>query len=331
MSRRSFLVFGVFLIIIISIGSFEYSYAQQGLKRVRLSVSSSTVALLAIFAPYDKGFFRDEGIDLEIIHMSANLASTAVLTGDLDYNGAVTGVIGAAVQNRPMKVLIFTVARPLVFLMSKKEIKEPRDLKGKKVAGSTPGGSATLLANQALRHIGLEPGRDVSILPMGGTAAGRLAVLESGAVDASILSVPENIVAREKGYNELLFLGDVVEFAQSGFGATEKRIRENPDEIYRMVRAILRGLMFIWDKNRQGEVVDLIMKRWKLNDRKMAESIFRDLSRVLTKDASVKPESIQLLIDLARESAKVTRPVKVDEVVDYSFVEKARRELGLAK
>jgi NitT/TauT family transport system substrate-binding protein len=216
-----------------------------------------------------------------------------------------------------------------MFLISRKEIKEPRDLKGKKVAGSTPGASATLLAMQALRHIGLEPGRDVSILPMGGTAAGRLAVLESGAVDASLLSVPENFYAREKGYNELLFLGDVVEFAQSGFGATEKRIKENPDEIYRMVRAQLRSVTFLLDKTRQSEIVDMIMKRWKLGDRKMAESIFQDVTRVVAKDAVVTPSSIQTLIDLARESAKVTRPVKIEEVAEFSFVDRARKELGL--
>jgi NitT/TauT family transport system substrate-binding protein len=222
--------------------------AQQSRKKIRLSLSSTTVALLPTFAAYDKGFFRDEGFDVELIHMPATLASAALMTGDLDYNGAVSGVISAAVQGRPVKCLIFAVARPLMFLMSKKEIKEARDLKGKKVAGSTPGASATLLAVQALRHVGLEPGRDVSILPMGGTASARLAVLESGAVDASLLSVPENVIAREKGYNELLFLGDVVEFAQSGFGTTEKRIKENPDELYRMVRAQLRSVTFSWTR-----------------------------------------------------------------------------------
>ncbi|HEV8723303.1 MAG TPA: ABC transporter substrate-binding protein [Candidatus Binatia bacterium] len=309
----------------------DSAVAQSGRKKIRLSLSSTTVALLPTFAAFDKGFFRDEGFDVELIHMPATLASTALMTGDLDYNGAVSGVISAAVQGRPMKCLIFALARPLVFLMSRKEIKEPRDLKGKKVAGSTPGASATLLAMQALRHVGLEPGRDVSILPMGGTAAARLAVLESGAVDASLLSVPENVFAREKGFNELLFLGDVVEFAQSGFGATEKRIKENPDEVYRMVRAQLRSVMFLLDKNRQGEIVDMIMKRWKLSDRKMAESIFQDVARVVAKDAVVSPASIQSLIDLARESAKVTRPVKIDEVVDFTFVDRARKELGPTK
>ncbi len=305
--------------------------AQSSRKKIRLSLSSTTVALLPTFAAYDKGFFRDEGFDVELIQMPATLASTALMTGDLDYNGAATGVISAAVQGRPMKCLIFTESRPLMFLMSKKEIKEPRDLKGKKVAGSTPGASATLLAVQALRQLGLEPARDVSILPMGGTAAGRLAVLESGAVDASLLSVPENIFAREKGFNELLFLGDVVEFAQAGFGATEKRIKENPDEVYRMVRAELRALQYLLDKSRQAEIVDLVMKRWKLSKRKMAEAIFLDVSRVLAKDGLVPTESVQLLVDLARESAKVIKPIRAAEVVDYSFLDKARRELGFAK
>lgn len=326
-ARRS-LIFCAFLVLGIFFPGGSYA---QGQKKVRMSVSSTTVALLPIFAAFGKGFYQDEGIDLEIILMPATLASTAVLTGNIEYNGAVSGVIGAAVRDRPIKVLLFTVARPLLFLMSKKEIKHPRELRGKKVAGSSPGGSATLLAYQALRHFGLEPGRDVSVLPMGGTAASRFAVLESGAVDASILSVPENIFALEKGYNELIFLGEIVEFPQTGIGTSEKRIRENPEEVYRMVRALVRGLMFLWDKDRYEEILDLTMKRWKLNDRRVAAEMFRHVSRVLTKDASVKPESVQVLIDLAREGAKVTRPVKVAEVVDYSFVEKARKELGLMK
>ena len=305
--------------------------AQSVLKKVRMGSSSTNVYFLAIYTALHRGFFKDEGIDLEIVFMPANLASAAVLNGDLDYNGAVTGTIGAAVRGQPMKVLLFTVAKPLLFLMSKKDIKDIKQLKGKKIAGSSPGGSATLLANQALKQIGLEPGKDVSVLQMSGNAASRYAVLESGIVDASLLSVPENIIAQEKGYHELLFLGDVVEFPQNGFGTSEKRIRENPDEVYRMVRATLRGLQFVWDKNNQEAVTNILMKQWKVNDRKMAAEMARQVNRVLTKDAYVKPESVQVLIDLARDSAKVTKPVSVADVVDYTFLDKARKELGLTK
>ena len=305
--------------------------AQSGLKKVRMGSSSTNVSFLAIYTALHRGFFKDEGIDLEIVFMPANLASAAVLNGDLDYNGAVTGTIGAAVRGQPMKVLLFTVAKPLLFLMSKKDIKDIKQLKGKKIAGSSPGGSATLLANQALKQIGLEPGKDVSVLQMSGNAASRYAVLESGIVDASLLSVPENIIAQEKGYLELLFLGDVVEFPQNGFGTSEKRIRENPDEVYRMVRATLRGLQFVWEKNNQEAVTNILMKQWKVNDRKMAAEMARQVNRVLTKDAYVKPESVQVLIDLARDSAKVTKPVSVADVVDYTFLDKARKELGFTK
>ncbi len=303
----------------------------QTLKKIRMGNSSTNVAFLALYTALHRGFFKDEGIDLELIYMPANLASTAVLNGDIDYNGAVTGTIGAAVRGQPMKVLLFTVAKPLLFLMGKKEIKDVKQLKGKKVAGSSPGGSATMIAEKMLKHFGLEPGRDVSLLPMGGSAAGRYAVLETGVVDASFLSVPENIIALEKGYNELVFAGDVIEFPQNGFGTSEKKIRENPDEVYRMVRATLRGLQFIWDRSNQEAVTNVLMKQWKVNDRRMAAEMSKQVARVLTKDADVKPESVQVLIDLARESAKVTKPVTTADVVDYSFLDKARKELGIAK
>jgi ABC-type nitrate/sulfonate/bicarbonate transport system substrate-binding protein len=323
------------LVLLTVIGSqlllLQLSHAQVLLKKVRMGSSSTNVSFLALYTAYHRGFFKDEGIDLEIIYMPANLASTAVQSGDIDYNGAVTGTIGAAVRGQPMKVLLFTVSKPFLFLVSKKEIKDVKQLRGKKIAGSSPGGSATLIAEKVLKHYGLEPGRDVSLLPMGGSAAGRYAVLETGSVDASFLSVPENIIALERGYNELVFAGDVVEFPQNGFGTSEKKIRENPDEVYRMVRATLRGLQFVWDKGNQEAVTNVVMKQWKINDARMATEIFKQVTRVLTKDAYVKPESVQVLIDLARESAKVTKPVSVSEVVDYSFLDRARKELGITK
>ena len=98
-----------------------------------------------------------------------------------------------------------------------------------------------------------------------------------------------------------------------------------------MVRATLRGLQFVWEKNNQEAVTNILMKQWKVNDRKMAAEMGRQVNRVLTKDAYVKPESVQVLIDLARDSAKVTKPVSVADVVDYTFLDKARKELGLTK
>jgi len=71
------------------------------------------------------------------------------------------------------------------------------------------------------------------------------------------------------------------------------------------------------------------MKDMKPISAAMAKESFGQVMRVITKDGSVKPDSIQVLIDLVRKNTKVTRPVRVSQVTDFSFLEKAQRELGL--
>jgi NitT/TauT family transport system substrate-binding protein len=305
--------------------------AQSSPKTVRIGVSETHVGYLPLQVAYHKGFYKDEGIELEIILMPTNVINTATLTGQLDINGAVTGTVGSAVQGSPVKLLIVTVGKPLLFLVSRKEIKDPRELKGKKIAGSSPGGSATILAKQTLKHYGVDPDRDAAVLPMGGSTSSRFAALEAGVVDATVLPVPEIIFAKAKGYNELTFMGDIAQFPQNGFGATERKIRESPDEVYRMVRATLRGLLFLSDVKNRDEVVQIIMKQHKVSDRKLAEQMLGYSRRVVTKEAQVTPQEVQFLIELMRTNAKVSRPVTVEEVVDFSFLDRARKELGLIR
>jgi NitT/TauT family transport system substrate-binding protein len=327
--RRKFWTIGIVCALLLAPLCFPTSAHAQGAKKVRIAFPTRSVSFLAFYTAYHKGFYKDEGIELDQILMQPALASTATLTGDIDYNGAVTGVGGAAVRDRPMKVILFTVARPLQYLMTKKEIKEPRELKGKKIAGSSPGGTVTFLTVLVLKRLGLDPERDVFLNPMGGTGAGRLAALDSGVVDAVILESPDNILAQQKGFHELIFFGDFIEFPQNGFGTSDKKIRENPDEVYKMTRATLRGLQFLWDPKNREQVLDIIMKELKPPSRQMAGDTLGHVMRVITKDAFVKPESIQVLMDLVRENSKVTRPVPVGEVVDSTFLEKAQRELRL--
>jgi NitT/TauT family transport system substrate-binding protein len=305
--------------------------AQSNLKKVRLGIAATSVGFLPIYAAYHRGFYKEEGIDLEIILMSLAAANNAFFKGEIEYSAGLTGLALAAARNYPAKILIFTIAKPLQSFMSRKEIKEPRDLRGKKVAGSSPGGSATILAYQALRHFGLEPGKDVQVLPMGGSGAGRLAVLEQGVVDASLLSVPENIIALNKGYNELIFLGDIVNFPQNGFGTSVTRIQQQPEEVYKMVRATLRGLMFIMDDANRDQARDIMMKQWRVSDTKLASEMLGYLKRGLAKDAVISPDAVQYFLDLTRETSNVSQPISAAQVVDFSFLDRARKELRVAR
>jgi NitT/TauT family transport system substrate-binding protein len=284
--------------------SVPHLQAQTGLRKVRVSIPAANITYLPFYAAKEKGYYKEEGLDVEFILMPASLASTAVLTGDIDYNGAVTGVVAAAVRGQPIKAVIFTMR--------------------------SPGSTTDLATRSVLRQRSMEFGRDYSIVYVA-TEGGRLAALDSGVIDAAMLSVPENILARQKGFNELAFSADFIEFPQNGFGTSTKKIKENPDEIQRMVRATLRGLMFVADTKNKDASLDTIMKNWGVKSRPMAAEMYDYMARAMLRDGSISMNGLQALVDQQRESSKVTEPIAAAQVIDYSFVEKARKELGLAK
>jgi NitT/TauT family transport system substrate-binding protein len=307
--------------------SATHAIAQTDSKKVRVSIPGANVTYLPFYAAKDKGYYREEGIDVEFILMPANLASTAVLTGDIDYNGAVTGVVAAAVKGQPIKAVIFTMRSPVQGLMAKPEIKDLQQLKGRKIGVSSPGATTDLATRHILRKQGLEFGRDYSIVYVA-TESGRLAALETGVLDAAMLSVPENILAHQKGFNELALSADHLDFPQNGFGTSMKKIKENSDEVSRMVRATLRGLMFVSESKNKESCLDMIMKNWGIKSRPMASQMYDYMTKAMLRDASINMSGLQALVDQQRENAKVAEPVSAAQVIDYSFVERARKELG---
>jgi NitT/TauT family transport system substrate-binding protein len=302
--------------------------AQTGFKRVRVSIPAANVTYLPFYAAKDQGYYRDEGLDVEFILMPASIASTAVATGDIDYNGAVTGVVAAAVKGQPIKAVIFTMRSPVQGLMAKPEIKDLQQLKGKKIAVSSPGSTTDITTRYILRRLNFEVARDYSVVYVA-TEPGRLAALDAGVIDAAMLSVPENILARQKGFNELAVPADYIEFPQNGFGASIKKIKENPAEVQRMVRATLRGLMFVADKKNKEVSLDIIIKHWSVKNRAMAGEMYDYMVRSMLQDGSISMNGLQALVDQQRETAKVTEPVNASHVIDYAFVERAQKELGL--
>ena len=124
--------------------------AQTALRKVRVSIPAANVTYLPFYAAKDRGYYKDEGIDVEFILMAAALASTAALTGDIDYNGAVTGVVAAAVRGQPIKAVIFTMRSPVQGLMAKQKLKIFNNSNPKKSAVSSPGATTDLATRYIL-------------------------------------------------------------------------------------------------------------------------------------------------------------------------------------
>ena len=97
------------------------------------------------------------------------------------------------------------------------------------------------------------------------------------------------------------------------------------------MRAALRALYFVLEPRNRDEVIAIVIKQWKLTDRRIATEMLRQFNRGMARDLMAKPEGMQLMIDLVRDDSKVAQPFTVPQVVDYSFLEKARRELGASR
>jgi hypothetical protein len=98
-----------------------------------------------------------------------------------------------------------------------------------------------------------------------------------------------------------------------------------------MVRASLRGLLFSLDNRNREEVINIILNQWKLTDRRLAGEMLKQFGRGATRDMLAKPDGMQLMINLVREDSKISQPFTVAQIVDYSFLEKARRDLNVPR
>ena len=98
-----------------------------------------------------------------------------------------------------------------------------------------------------------------------------------------------------------------------------------------MVRATLRGLMFVTEETNREQARDIMMKQWRVSDSRLAAETLGYLKRGLAKDAVISSQAVQYFIDLTRESSNVAQSINAARVVDLSFLDKARKELRGAK
>jgi len=160
---------------------------------IPLKVAYSTIAAghSVLWVTKEAGLFRENGLDVELLFIqSSSLLATALLVGTLPI--ATMGGVAAVEGNLRGAdlVLLGSLKKPpsLTFLVTSKEITRPDQLKGKKLGVSRIGSSSDSILRMALRKLGLNPERDVTILQVGSSPL-RTAALRSGNIDGTILNI----------------------------------------------------------------------------------------------------------------------------------------------
>src|SRR4026209_2333207 len=242
------------------------------LKKVRFSVSAASIAELPFRMAQIKGFYREEGLEVEVIFIRGAVGMQALLGGSVDYTSASGSTIAAAVRGIPVKLVFIASAKPQFDLIAQPQIKSITDLKGKHVGISSRGGAVDLLTQLIVQKNGLVPNKDVISLVVGGQEDTVLA-LRAGRIAAALLTPPRPLILQREGFNRLAYTGDYMpSYPSGGIGVTDEKIKAAPNDVLAFVKGSVRGLQFA--RQNPAEAKKILSDYFSIKDQALSEQFF---------------------------------------------------------
>ncbi|HEY7167576.1 MAG TPA: ABC transporter substrate-binding protein [Candidatus Binatia bacterium] len=266
------------------------------------------------------GYFKEDGLDVKFVVMSSDISMKGLITGDVDFTSSVSSVVKAAAIAIPVKTVMNFFNGSFFYLLTKPEITRIEQLRNKIVAISRYGSATDLDAKAAFRHFGMEPGKDVNILAVGGGSA-RIASLVSGRVDGAILNSVEKIAAERAGMRALLLTGQYFKQPVGGLGTSVQQILDHRDTMRRSLRAVARASAVMRaDRNKtKSFLLDVLDVKPEY-----ADGIYDDMMKVFLPTGKISLQDLAELYDEARKQSPKAPPVPLSALVDYTVLEEAQ-------
>jgi len=293
-------------------------------QKITIAVSNPDMSFLSGGVAKYKGFFKEEGLDAELVQISANVSVAALAGGNVDYNLILQSVVTGNLRGLPIKVAGILIERPNHVVVVNPKITRFTDLKGKKIAISSFGSATDILARLTVEHFKLNPQKDVQFIAAG-SGSGRLAQLESGLVDAALVSPPSDHVAESRGFKSLVRTGDILLFPVNGLGLHEQKLKNNRGEVKRVLRALLRANRFILD-DKKGAID--ILQKWSRTPLAVAELGYASTVSNFSRNLLAPRDALEKVIESTKLNIDLKRDVSLSEVFDFSLVREILKEMG---
>ncbi|HMF51167.1 MAG TPA: ABC transporter substrate-binding protein [Candidatus Saccharimonadales bacterium] len=271
-----------------------------------------------------KGFFNEEGLQAELIRIRSAVALPALTSGEIDYHTVVSPAVNAALRGIPVRVVACFTPGLTTAIIARPEFKTIQDLKGKTIGLNSIGGGLESTVRMMLKHYGLDPDKDVKFLATGGVET-RFAALKQGLTVATAGSTPVDYLGKKFGYVVLARAYELFSYPNTGLVAGVKKIKENPDQLKRVIKAGIKANRYLL-QNREGTIQ--VMMQWMRIDKDTATATYDGSVKSFNDDGSVSEAGLRIAIDEARKAANITREVAINEVADFSILREAQRELG---
>ena len=294
-------------------------------QKVRVAMPAKSMTFLNFYVGDKFGVYKAEGLEVSLEVIKTEVGVAGMVAGEIDYTSAIGSAMRAAATGVPIKATMFTMDRVLIYMFARPTIKSIEELKGGKTVATTGMvATPTYAAKVMARAHGLSADKDLIFIATGDVATS-LTALQSGAADVAMLSIPFNFKAEELGFRNLGSAIDYLQTPFAGVGTAETKIKANPAQVKRMIRATLKGIEFTKDPANQERVTGLLMDEFKL-DRKTAALSLREIIKVFTRDGTIPEDAVKAEIKEIREQAKLKGEIPVTQLVDYRLLEEVLAE-----
>ena len=218
----------------------------QELRRIHYGTTTST-AHLPVWVAKDAGLFAKNGLNVEPVHIRGGaLITMGIMSGQLQFSGAgAESVVAARIEGGDVVLLACPVDSDPVYLIARPEIKSPAELKGKATAVTRLGSTTHFYLRAALRHVGLDPEKDVTILQLG-TGSEAVSAMEHGRISMAALTNRYAIPLLQRGWPVFVDLSttDLV-YPSSCVASSRAFVKAEPKVVDDFLRAYVAAIQLI--------------------------------------------------------------------------------------
>ena len=271
-----------------------------------------------------RGFFQEEGLQAELIRIRSAVAIPALTSSEIDYHTVVSPALAAALRGIPVRLVACFTPGLTTVIIARPEFKTIQDLKGKTIGLNSIGGGLESTVRMMLKHYGIDPDKDVKFLATG-TVDTRFAALKQGLTVATAGSTPVDYLGKKLGYVVLARAYDLFSYPNTGLVASVKKIKENPDQLKRVIKAGIKANRYL-HQNRDGTIQ--AMMQWMKIDKETATATYDGSAKSFNDDGGVPEAGLRMAVDEAKKAANINRDVAISDVADLTVLREAQRELA---
>ncbi|HEY1266335.1 MAG TPA: ABC transporter substrate-binding protein [Candidatus Binatia bacterium] len=281
----------------------------------KVSISYPSIASTGGIVPWiakERGFFAAAGIEPELIYTSGALSMQALIGGSVDLVlGSIFDPLSAIAGGADIVILGSFNNSPPYVMAARPEVRDVKDLRGRKIGVRSLTGPATAMTQFLLEEQGWDSKRDVQILRVGGTAE-RLAALKEGLVDAALIDEAVAHRAKEAGLNIIPLKG--VPHIHTGVYTRRATLAQRQSALTASLRAMRDAAVYM--KNNRAGSVQVIQKVMKVSNPKVAETSYDILKDEVVTDPRVPNEVVQQSLKLAVRSDPRVKNIDLAKSLD---------------